>query len=30
MYKGGIILKTPSQIEAMAVAGDVHARASRC
>ena len=26
MYKGGIILKTPAQIEAMAVAGEVHAR----
>ena len=26
MYKGGIILKTPSQIEAMAVAGEVHAK----
>ncbi len=26
MYKGGIILKTPAQIEAMAAAGAVHAR----
>ena len=29
MYKGGIILKTPSQVEAMAVAGEVHARCLR-
>lgn len=26
MYRGGIILKTPEQIEAMAVAGEIHAR----
>ena len=29
MYKGGIILKTPAQIEAMAAAGAVHARCLR-
>ncbi len=26
MYKGGIILKTPAQVEAMAAAGEIHAR----
>ena len=29
MYKGGIVLKTPAQIEAMAAAGEVHARCLR-
>ncbi len=29
MYKGGIILKTPAQLELMAVAGEVHARCLR-
>jgi methionyl aminopeptidase len=29
MYKGGIILKTSEQVEAMAAAGDVHARCLR-
>lgn len=29
MYKGGIILKTQAQLEAMAAAGDVHARCLR-
>ena len=29
MYKGGIILKSPAQLEQMAAAGDVHARCLR-
>ena len=29
MYRGGIILKTPEQLDAMAVAGQVHARCLR-
>ena len=30
MYRAEIILKTPAQIEAMAAAGDVHARCLGC
>jgi methionyl aminopeptidase len=29
LYRGGIILKTPAQLEAMAVAGEIHARCLR-